>query len=254
MEHVVFYPSAEGASAFERVSSLEEATRFVEQLRNSDNITEFSVYALTQVPVSFRAYYHVEVPVADQPATPEVADQPGPPEAVAETTPALTVAVDDSQAPVEPAPVADTAEPAAEAAPEPAAEAADPAPAVDDELVSEPADDELTMAPTEADDDRSAEWVAEASVVESAVVEAPAEAPSAEPIPVEPELEPVALAPMPATPFATAPPVTPAQGSDPFAKNVATSEPVAATESSPEPGVDVIPVPTGRRSMGFFAR
>jgi hypothetical protein len=62
MEHVVFYPSSEGVPAFERVGSLDEAVSFVEQLRNSFNITEFSVQALTPVPLSFRAYYHVEVP------------------------------------------------------------------------------------------------------------------------------------------------------------------------------------------------
>jgi hypothetical protein len=68
MEHVVFYPSSEGVPAFERVASLEAAVNFVEQLRNSMNITEFSVHALTPVPLSFRAYYHVEVPASANPA------------------------------------------------------------------------------------------------------------------------------------------------------------------------------------------
>src|SRR3978361_1102836 len=68
MEHVVFYPSAEGVPAFERVVSLEAAVNFVEQLRNSLNITEFSVHALTPVPLAFRAYYHVEIPANAGPA------------------------------------------------------------------------------------------------------------------------------------------------------------------------------------------
>lgn len=63
MEHVVFYPSPEGAQAFKRVDSLDAAVSFVEHLRNSENITEFSVHALEWVPVTFRAYYHVELPV-----------------------------------------------------------------------------------------------------------------------------------------------------------------------------------------------
>lgn len=62
MEHVVFYPSADGTPAFRRVPSLEDAVNFVEHLRNSAGTTEFSVHALAEVPLTFRAYYHVEIP------------------------------------------------------------------------------------------------------------------------------------------------------------------------------------------------
>jgi hypothetical protein len=65
MEHVVFYPSAEGAPSFRRVGSLDDAVTFVEHLRNVENITEFSVHELTAVPLAFRAYYRVEVPAAE---------------------------------------------------------------------------------------------------------------------------------------------------------------------------------------------
>jgi hypothetical protein len=76
MEHVVFYPSAEGVQAFKRVDSLDAAVSFVEQLRNSENITEFSVHSLAPVPVTFRAYYHVEIPsgVADSATSELTAD------------------------------------------------------------------------------------------------------------------------------------------------------------------------------------
>jgi hypothetical protein len=70
MEHVVFYPSAEGVQAFKRVDSLDAAVSFVEHLRNSENITEFSVHSLERVPVTLRAYYHVEVPAGTADATP----------------------------------------------------------------------------------------------------------------------------------------------------------------------------------------
>jgi hypothetical protein len=69
MEHVVFYPSAEGVQAFKRVDSLDAAVNFVEHLRNSENITEFSVHSLERVPVTFRAYYHVELPAEAAEAT-----------------------------------------------------------------------------------------------------------------------------------------------------------------------------------------
>ena len=65
MEHVVFYPSADGSPAFRRVPTLEDAVKFVENLRNSEGVTEFSVHALAEVPLSLRAYYRVEIPGVD---------------------------------------------------------------------------------------------------------------------------------------------------------------------------------------------
>jgi hypothetical protein len=65
MEHVVFYPGPDGAPAFRRFSSLDEAVRFVEHLRNSEGVAEVSVHTLTPVPVAFRAYYRAEVPAGE---------------------------------------------------------------------------------------------------------------------------------------------------------------------------------------------
>ena len=73
MEHVVFYPALDGAPAFRRFSSLDDAVRFVEHLRNAEGVSEVSVHTLSPVPLAFRAYYKVEVPqdaapVAEVPA------------------------------------------------------------------------------------------------------------------------------------------------------------------------------------------
>jgi hypothetical protein len=88
MEHVVFYPSLDGSPAFRRVASLEEAARFVEHLRNVEDVTDFSVHALTSVPLSVRPWYRVEMPFDAQgpaepvepygvaPAVPEPAEAP----------------------------------------------------------------------------------------------------------------------------------------------------------------------------------
>ncbi len=62
MEHVVFFPGPDGSPAFRRTSSLEDAVRFVEHLRNSEGVAEVSVHALSEVPLAFRAYYRVEMP------------------------------------------------------------------------------------------------------------------------------------------------------------------------------------------------
>jgi hypothetical protein len=155
MEHVVFYPAADGTPAFERVSSLEAAVGFVERLRNSENITEFAVHELTPVPVSLRAYYHVEI--------------------------------------------------------------------------ASPAGSRPTEVP---DEDRSADWVAEAAIVEpAAVVPAPVMA-------------------APSGPFAEAPPVT---SQEDFAE-APDEEPAEEADPASVANAEIVPVPAGRRSMGFFTR
>ncbi len=64
MEHVVFFPGPDGSPAFRRTTSLEDAVRFVEHLRNTEGVAEVSVHALSEVPLAFRAYYRVEMPTA----------------------------------------------------------------------------------------------------------------------------------------------------------------------------------------------
>lgn len=87
MEHVVFFPSPDGAPAFRRVPTFEEAVRLVEHLRNVEGLTEVSVHPLgAEVPLAFRAWYRVEVPAAEA----VVAAEPAPAEAV--VVPAVEVA------------------------------------------------------------------------------------------------------------------------------------------------------------------
>jgi hypothetical protein len=266
MEHVVFYPAATGVPAFRRVGSLDEAVNFVEHLRNDENVTDFSVHELAPVQLSFRAYYHAQVPSTS-------------PEGLAESNaPQLSVVPElaepaDAAAPVE-APAAEVSqvEAAVEVSAEqsaPVVEAVAEAPAV-----SEASAEGVTLAPIEAtDEDRSAEWVAEATVVEAPVADVPAveapivpglaaEEPVAKPVlaAVEPIVEsapvaagepaaPAAEAAVQRTPFADAPPVSaPAVEAD---ASDADAEPALETANA-----DVIPAlaPSGRRSLGFFAR
>ncbi|HUR51527.1 MAG TPA: hypothetical protein VMZ11_05340 [Mycobacteriales bacterium] len=63
MEHVVFFPAHDGSPAFRRLATLDDAVRFVEHLRNTEGVDQFSVHALTEVPLAFKAYYRVEVPL-----------------------------------------------------------------------------------------------------------------------------------------------------------------------------------------------
>ena len=75
MEHVVFFPAQDGTPAFRRFAGLEDAVRFVEHLRNVENVSGASVHSLTEVPLSFKAWYRVELPAtAEQDAV--AADAP----------------------------------------------------------------------------------------------------------------------------------------------------------------------------------
>lgn len=95
MEHVVFFPAHDGTPAFRRVSSLEDAVRLVEHLRNVEGVAELSVHSLTEVPLAFKAFYRVEVPgdapAADAPVA-EVPSQEMPPP-LPDSVPAVVPAV-----------------------------------------------------------------------------------------------------------------------------------------------------------------
>ena len=65
MEHVVFFPAPDGTPAFRRLASIDDAARFVEHLRNVENVSEASVHTMTEVPLSFKAWYRVELPEAE---------------------------------------------------------------------------------------------------------------------------------------------------------------------------------------------
>jgi hypothetical protein len=106
MEHVVFFPAADGSPSFRRVPSLDEAVRLVEHLRNAEGLSTVSVHSLAEVPLAFRAYYRVEVPGAavassaplHQPvaiAAPGAGAAPSPPVPVPAVAPAALVLVED---------------------------------------------------------------------------------------------------------------------------------------------------------------
>jgi hypothetical protein len=131
MEHVVFYPSFDGTPAFRRVASLEDAARFVEHLRNVEDVTDFSVHALTQVPLSVKPWYRVEVPF-EAPGEPVAAEPYGVPapataEPVAEPEPEVRAPAAVMPEPVMPEPQLAAAvmpEPQLAAVPEPVEPAA----------------------------------------------------------------------------------------------------------------------------------
>jgi hypothetical protein len=66
VEHVVFFPAPDGTPAFRRLATVDDAARFVEHLRNVENVSEASVHTLTEVPLSFKTWYRVEIPNSEE--------------------------------------------------------------------------------------------------------------------------------------------------------------------------------------------
>jgi hypothetical protein len=78
VEHLVRFTTSEGREGQHAAEALDDALRFVERLRNAEDIREVRVFRMQEVPIEFRTYYKVEVrtPEADGPA--EAATAPAP--------------------------------------------------------------------------------------------------------------------------------------------------------------------------------
>ena len=79
MAHMVVFRSNEGKPGYHQAEALDDAVKFVERLRNQENVTEARIFRMQEVPIEFKTYYRVEVsaapsePAAEVPAA-EAAD------------------------------------------------------------------------------------------------------------------------------------------------------------------------------------
>jgi hypothetical protein len=74
VEHLVRFTTSEGREGQHTAEALDDALRFVERLRNAEDIREVRVFRMQEVPIEFRTYYKVEVrPPDGADATPEPA-------------------------------------------------------------------------------------------------------------------------------------------------------------------------------------
>jgi len=62
------FRSAEGKPGYHQAEALEDAVKFVERLRNQENVTEARIFRMQEVPIEFRTYYRVEVGAAGEDA------------------------------------------------------------------------------------------------------------------------------------------------------------------------------------------
>jgi hypothetical protein len=89
MPHMVIFRSMDGKPGYHQAEALEEAVRFVERLRNSEQVTEARIFRMQEVPIEYKTYYKVEIAGgAEEPASaehpePTVGDEQGEPAAAA---------------------------------------------------------------------------------------------------------------------------------------------------------------------------
>lgn len=105
MDHLVRFTTAEGREGAHYADGLDDALRFVERARNSQEVSQVRVFRLHEVPIQFRAYYKVELAADAAPPLPgdavasaaAVAD-PGADRGVHAPVPAPAGAAEDEQA------------------------------------------------------------------------------------------------------------------------------------------------------------
>ena len=80
MSHMVIFRDLEGRPGYHQAEDLEDAVRFVEELRNERQVNDARVFSMQEVPLEFKSYWKVEI--TSSPAPP-----PPPPPAVAPAEP-----------------------------------------------------------------------------------------------------------------------------------------------------------------------
>jgi hypothetical protein len=61
LEYLVRFTTAEGREGNHAAATLHDALRFVERLRNSEEVSDVRVFRMHEVPIEFRTYYKVEL-------------------------------------------------------------------------------------------------------------------------------------------------------------------------------------------------
>jgi hypothetical protein len=70
---MVIFRTSEGKPAYHQTEAVEEAVRFVEHLRNEEQVTDARVFTMTEVPLEFKVHWRVEVSApAPEPVAPFV--------------------------------------------------------------------------------------------------------------------------------------------------------------------------------------
>ncbi len=86
MSYMVSFRSAEGKPGYHPAESLDEALRFVERLRNQEQVADARVWRMHEVPIEVKTYYKVEVVSTPEPSPVRADEEPAKSEPVAGET------------------------------------------------------------------------------------------------------------------------------------------------------------------------
>jgi hypothetical protein len=73
MPHMVIFRDADGRPGYHQAEALDDAVRFVEELRNEREVSDTRVFAMQEVPIEFKTVWRVEIVT---PGAEEVAPSP----------------------------------------------------------------------------------------------------------------------------------------------------------------------------------
>jgi hypothetical protein len=90
MAHMVIFRNAEGKPGYHQAESLDDAVRFVEHLRNTEQVTDARLFRMEEVPIEIKTYYKVEVVGAHEAPPSEL-----PPLGMSDPEPAKPVLIED---------------------------------------------------------------------------------------------------------------------------------------------------------------
>lgn len=65
MTHMVIFQSSEGMPGYHQTDSLDDAVRFVESLRNDQDVDHARIFRMEEVPFEFHPYFRVELGKSD---------------------------------------------------------------------------------------------------------------------------------------------------------------------------------------------
>lgn len=72
MSHMVIFRDPEGRPGYHQAEQLDEAVRFVEELRNERQVNDARVFSMHEIPLEFKNYWRVEVTAPPAPPAPPV--------------------------------------------------------------------------------------------------------------------------------------------------------------------------------------
>ena len=88
MPHMVIFRDADGKPGYHQADALEDAVRFVEELRNEREVSETRVFTMQEVPIEFKNYWRVEVMTSDAEPEMDMTPPPAPPVVAVAVAPA----------------------------------------------------------------------------------------------------------------------------------------------------------------------